>query len=175
MADQFPGSFRQCSQDVQQHSLVEPARRRDTNRSVRGKHFFLSEDRAKLAGEDLESHHAGRAKPHSRRAQQRSARTGWKRFKGISDGANPAGAGGAQQRPQYIRKDVGMLMTVKVSHSDALRLDLANLGLRFGLYFVRREPSTHSSKGKILQAAAKARRTIGKGGEAGGNRIAVDE
>ena len=119
---------------------------------------------AKLLRQAAQNSNFGPAPPQARaRSQLRTADS----LKGIPYRSHAAGLGRAQERLEYLRKHVGVLVRIQVSDRDSRRLQLADLSRRFRLDLVRSQTSKQGERGKLADPFAKAR---SPGGAACGDR-----
>ena len=138
VADEFPGALGNDCGNAAEEFFVERAGHDDAKRAIGSQQALSSRGVAELAGKSAQNLYLGIARPETGPRQQFARLQRFARAERITHGAHSASPRGAQQRPQYCRKQVRMFMGIQVGDDDASRLQLANLRarLRFNLAFV---------------------------------------
>ena len=97
-----------------------------------------------------------------------AAGPGW--LKGVANGGDATGAGGAEQRSQDPGKDVGVLVGVDVGDTEAGSLEAANLRSGFGFDFGGADAAGVEVDGEAAEAGAQGLAVGAEGGNLRGRQ-----
>jgi len=129
VTDELPNAWGHFVQQLLDVGCVECSGRKHAQRAICRVQPGRAYNSQELAAKEPQSAHLQTARSGSIPSETKRPF----RLKRIADSGHITCAGGVDQRPEYARKHVGVLVCVQVGNRDASRLDLTNLRDGFAL------------------------------------------